>query len=119
MATKLWFRLGVILSVWACLFFVPALGRATYDDDPVKSTQSKVVPVTKELLEREGELGPASPTYKMSDTSGFLVKKPYEEAEIEDLAKSLSMTAEEGWEDWFSWGKHEEEEEPMEVIDEK
>ncbi len=74
------------------------------EKDPIGNTQSGVVPVTKELLTREGELGPASPTFKMDDTSRFLVKKPYEEVEkymIGEVAESEGESTDTLWDDWF------------------
>ncbi|MBI1977910.1 MAG: hypothetical protein HYS55_04075 [Candidatus Omnitrophica bacterium] len=81
---------------------------ASFDRDPIEETQTKVVPVTQELLTREGEPGPASPTYKVSDTARFLVKKPYEEVEksiLDDLSGEEEGVVSE--EDWFSWDEEE------------
>ena len=119
MPQKSWMKIGVLFVFLGWLLIISNVGKCGYDEDPIVSTQTKTVPVTEELLKREGEPGPASPTYKMSDTSGFLVKKPYQAAENIDLVKSLSEASEEGWEDWLFWGEDEGEGEVSEVIDEK
>ena len=61
------FKLIILCFFWV-LWFVQ-FASASFEEDPVKDTQSKIVPVTQELLTREGEPGPASPSFKMSDTS--------------------------------------------------
>ncbi|OGW86933.1 MAG: hypothetical protein A3C35_00100 [Omnitrophica bacterium RIFCSPHIGHO2_02_FULL_46_11] len=78
---------------------------ASYEKDPVKDTQSNVVAVTEELLTREGELQPASPTFKMLDTAHFLVKKPYQKPEIKQANQpSEKSSSSSNWEDeWFFW----------------
>lgn len=47
--------------------------------NPIKETQTDPVPVTEELLSREYDQGPASPSFKMPDTTaGFFAKKPFD-----------------------------------------
>ena len=72
-----------------------------HEKEPIRSTQSDAVPVTEELLKREGDLGPASPTFKMSDTSKFMVKRPYEKGE-EGGEKAEEEKGKSWWENWFS-----------------
>ena len=92
-----------------CLFFLSltwcaGFAVASYEDDPIRKTQSDVVPVTKELLTREGELGPASPSFKMPDTSSFLIKKEYQEAEeVKQANDLLEEDSSEFGDDWFFW----------------
>jgi len=74
----------------------------SYEKEPIKKTQSNTVAVTDELLEREGQLGPASPTIKMASTSEFLVEKPYSKAEEEGEGKAGEI-AKPWWERWFFW----------------
>lgn len=95
------------------------LALSSFDEDPIKATQSKVVPVTEELLTREGEPGPASPTYKMIDTSGFLVKKPYEEAEKKEAIQRMREATPDLWSDWFFWEAESEEGSFLEPVEEK
>jgi len=74
------------------------------EKDPIGNTQTGVVPVTKELLTREGEPGPASPTFKMDNTSDFLVKKPYEEVEKYIKGEAVEAEGESSdslWDNWF------------------
>jgi len=74
------------------------------EKDPIGNTQSGVVPVTEELLTREGEPGPASPSFKMADTFRFLVKKPYEEVEkymLGEMIKPEEERLDSSWDDWF------------------
>lgn len=73
--------MGLFL-VCMTMFSKPSIAGIEQEKDHISSTQSGVVLVTSELLNREGEPGPASPSFKMPDTAKFLVKKPYEEAEI-------------------------------------
>lgn len=119
-------RLNQVLKVglWSVFFLCfirpTPVARASYEEDPVKTTQSNTVPVTDELLTREGEPGPASPTFKMSDTSGFLVKKPYEEAEdnmLDDKFEEGSSSA--WWDDWFFWEGDDESNPTSEPVDKK
>jgi hypothetical protein len=81
---------------------------AGFDKDPLKDTQSDAVPVTEELLKREGQAGPASPTYPMVDTSGFLVKMPYGKAE-EYETNDEKESSDHFWNRWFFWKKDEKE----------
>lgn len=92
-----------ILRLVFCFNFIwfSRLGIASFEEDPIKATQSKIVPVTKELLTREGEPGPASPTYKIPDTSGFLVKKPYREVDKEKLDRKIRGAPSDLWDDWL------------------
>lgn len=90
--------------LFLCSWGISYVCLAANDKDPIEATQSGVVPVTKELLTREGEPGPASPSFKMTDTSGFLVKKPYQETEKVDVGKgdeSREESAGSTWDDWF------------------
>ena len=83
-------------------------GSASLEKDPIKATQTDPVPVTKELLTREGEPGPASPSFKASDTSSFLVKKPYQmpkESEVDELSEESSSI----WEDDWFFGEEDDE----------
>jgi hypothetical protein len=72
---------------------------ADFEEDPIKKTESNVVAVTRELLEREGDVGPASPTIKMHDTSRFLVKEPYHD--VDDEVGDDSATMKRPW--WHRW----------------
>ena len=74
------------------------------EKDHISSTQSGVVLVTSELLNREGEPGPASPSFRMPDTSKFLVKKPYEGAEklsMHELAQLEEESLNTSSDEWF------------------
>jgi len=75
---------------------------AAYEKDPIKATQSKTVAVTEELLQREGDVGPATPTIKHKDTSEFLLKQPYEQA-VNEVKEGLGEGKEPWWESWFFW----------------
>ena len=96
------FRMVSFLGFW--ILSIAVVGFASFEEDPIRKTQTKVVPVTEELLKREGEPGPASPSFKMADTSGFLVKEPYDQVEEEkresELKEDDSSILED---DWFSW----------------
>ncbi|MBI4372424.1 MAG: hypothetical protein HY585_01700 [Candidatus Omnitrophica bacterium] len=92
----------LILGVFSIFWCMP-LGIASVEKDPIKETQSHTVPVTQELLTREGEPAPASPTFKMSDTSGFLVKEPYEEADMYQTDLDDEEFSSDEWDNWFSW----------------
>ena len=111
-----------VYILFLCFACIPKFCFAGHEEDPIKATQSGVVAVTKELLTREGEPGPASPTFKMSDTSIFLVKKPYQQAEIQDINK-ITVPGEEfsptSWEDWFSGEEESEDNSKSEPIDRK
>ena len=90
-----------VAPIFLLLFIVgPHLIEAVYDDDPIKTTRASTVPVTEELVTKEGETAPASPTIRLYDTGLFFVKRPYdkvrEEAEkIEDEKP--------WWQSWFFW----------------
>ncbi len=95
----------ITAGIFACVVCAfPCSGGASFERNPVKETQSNVVPVTEEMLNREGQLGPASPTFKIQDTAKFMVKKPINEsAEPDD---KIGKEEEKGswWDQWFSWG---------------
>ena len=91
-------------AVFLTLFYfslVPLMCGAVGDRNPIKDTQTDVVAVTQELLTREGEPGPSSPTFKMSDTSLFFSRKPFEYLD-KDLSDSKINSLSDEWEDWFS-----------------
>lgn len=96
---------------------------AAYEKDPIKATQTNPVPVTEELLTRESEPGPASPTFKMKDTSGFMARKPYEEEReawlAEEMVESLPEDefSDEDWDQWFS--ENEMDEQSTELFEKK
>ena len=63
------------------------------------------------MLTREGDAGPASPSFRIGDTSQFLVKKNYDEEiegdeEVRQFDENLSSESED---DWFLWGDEREE----------
>ena len=89
--------------LWMTAFMTNSF--ASYEKDPIKATQTKEVPVTKELLNREGEQGPASPSFKMESADRFLVKKPYEKVETGESGELEEETSH-WWQDWFSLGKN-------------
>ena len=95
----------IILGV----FYWVSVASAAYDKDPIKTTQTQTVQVTEELLKREGEPGPASPTIRLSDTSKFLTQKPYEKIAEEADKDQLKEESSPWWKNWFSWDKDEEE----------
>ena len=96
------------------------LGLAGYEKDPVKTTQSNTVAVTEELLTREGELQPASPTFKMPDTARFLVKKPYQKMETKQVNQPSEESSSNNWEDeWFSWKGNGQDISKSEAVDKK
>lgn len=94
--------------VFILLSFGAGVECAAYDKDPIKSTQTEPVAVTEELLKREGEPGPASPTIAIEDTAEFLAKKPYESIIEEADEYQLEETDSPWWEDWFSWKEDDE-----------
>lgn len=104
-------RKKIFKSVPGGLFFVIfilshrlCVAGVTNEKDHIGATQTEGVPVTTELLNREGEPGPASPSFKMSDTSKFLVKKPYQEAEklrMDPLAQSGEESLTDSSDEWF------------------
>jgi len=73
-----------------------------HEKEPIRSTQSDAVPVTEELLGREGDVGPPSPTMKTVDVSEFLVKKPYEKAE-QEIETAPGEESRPWWKSWFFW----------------
>ena len=95
------------------------LAAASYEKDPVAATQSNVVPVTEELLNREGEPGPASPSFKMSDTARFLVKKPYQLADEEVTGKIQGGFPSDLWDDRFFSEENDKSSSASEPIDKK
>ena len=98
----------LVFLVIFCIFLRTGIVSAALKEDPIKSTQSDTVPVTEELITREGEPGPASPTIKMNDTSKFLVKKPYQKADQEEDIEKPEETSTPWWEDWFTWEEDEQ-----------
>ena len=111
-------RLIVFAFSIFCWGLIVANAFAGFDKDPLKETQSAAVPVTEELLTREGQAGPASPTYPMADTSGFLVQMPYEKAE-EYRADGEKEESSHFWDRWFFWRKDEKEAKITEPIENK
>lgn len=100
--------LGIVpLQLFFCLTIGVQSVLGIQEEEPIKATQSDTVPVTEELLEREGDVGPASPTIKMEDTSQFLVKKPYERAE-EEVESVPGDESRPWWKSWFFWLGEEE-----------
>jgi hypothetical protein len=96
--------LGKIIFLVFLVYFLHFnnFAHADFKEDPIKSTQTKPVPVTEEFLKREGQDGPASPTFKISDIGKFMAKKPYEKAE-EETTGEKEEKASSWWDDWFSW----------------
>lgn len=94
----IWFQIiTVIMTIGPNAAYADSFKR-----NPIKDTQTQTVAVTEEMLKTEGQKGPASPTFKMEDSSKFLVQKPVQKAEektIEETAKSSSSW----WDDWFTW----------------
>ena len=94
-------------KIFAFLFLGFILSTASYgafQRDYVKETQTDPVAVTEELLTRESEAGPASPSFKMTDTSLFFVKEPFDDETLEFLDVNLDPEPEvsaENWDDWF------------------
>ncbi len=111
------------LTVFAFLIFCSCLvigsAWAGFDKDPLKETQSDAVPVTEELLTREGQAGPASPTYPMADTSGFLVQMPYEKADEYRAGEEEEESSDHFWNRWFFWKKDDKQKETLEPIENK
>ena len=102
-----------------CLHLIATDARAGFDKDPLKETQSGSVPVTEELLTKEGQSGPASPTYPMADTSHFLVKSPYGKAEEYRTDDEERESSDHFWNRWFFWKKNEKQQEMREPIENK
>ena len=98
-------KITIFICLMICLVWGAHLSFAAFKEDPIKATQTDPVPVTEELLTREGQPGPASPTFRMEDTSKFLVKKPYEKVETEEGLYSSEDQSSPWWDDWFSWEK--------------
>ena len=107
-----WYAASKVAGVVICLSLICLIssnyGFASVKEDPIKATQTDVVPITDELLTREGETGPASPTLRMEDTSKFLTKKPYQKAEEQTDTDELKNTSSKAWDDWFSWEEGDE-----------
>lgn len=96
-------KIKVLCLFFLCFTWFAKSSVAAYDKDPIQATQSDAVPVTEELLTREGQTGPASPSFKMPDTAGFLVKKTYQEAEeVKDADDSEDVSSSDLWDDWFT-----------------
>ena len=91
------------------------------EKDPIKNTQTDPVLVTEDLLKKDSDRGPASPSFKIGDTSGFFSKKPYVKESIDELLEinlndkdeSLSQDLD----DWFEVAQ--DNIESTEAIDEK
>ena len=111
-------KLTIFASFIVCSHLIVGSSFAGFDKAPLKETQSDTVPVTEELLTREGQAGPASPTYPMADTSGFLVQMPYEKAE-EYRADGEKEESSHFWDRWFFWRKDEKEAKITEPIENK
>ncbi len=86
-------------------------GYGAFQRDYVKETQTDPVAVTEELLTRESESGPASPSFKMKDTSTFMGEKPYgnqkKEEFLDETSDSETDFSTENWDDWFHSEKEE------------
>lgn len=95
------FVTGCVLAFLMASFCFPA---RAFNRDPVKETQSEGVPVTDEMLKREGQAGPASPTFQMKDTAKFLVKTPLEEKTGDEAKEVVQEEKTNWWDEWFSWG---------------
>jgi len=96
----------VVTLTLIAFIMVGSTAYAVYEKEPIKRTKSDAVAVTKELLEREGDVGPATPTIKMADTSVFLTEKPHH-APTDDDEDQVSEE-EPWWERWFFWMEDEE-----------
>ena len=110
-------KLTVFLLI-CCFYLMVGNAWAGFDKDPLKETQTDAVPVTEELLTKEGQSGPASPTYPMADTSRFLVKSPYGKAE-EYRTDEEEESSGHFWNRWFFWKKGEKREETPEPVENK
>jgi hypothetical protein len=88
---------------------VPCTGIAAYEKEPIKKTQSDTVAVTQELLEREGQLGPSTPTMRMEHTEPFLTKVPLNDAD-EGALEEADKEGAPWWERWFFWVDEDREE---------
>ncbi len=112
----------LVLILFVCLIMQTSLAYGEFKRDPVKETQTDPVAVTQELLNRESESGPASPSFKMSDTtSGFFAKKPYDHILKQELfgddSDQETGLLNDDWEDWFEAGR--EEAKSTEALDKK
>ena len=114
------------MKIFILLFlfiFHTAVLFAAYEKDPIKATQTNPVPVTEELLSRESDVGPASPTFKMKDTSGFMARKLYEEESetwLEDESVETGLEEELSDEDWDHWfAESESDEQSTELFEKK
>ncbi|OGW81000.1 MAG: hypothetical protein A3G33_01325 [Omnitrophica bacterium RIFCSPLOWO2_12_FULL_44_17] len=95
---------GAVFVVFAAvLFFRMPNGFGGFQRDLIKETQTEPVQVTEELLKRESETGPASPTFKMPDANQFLTDKPYEESQEEEVVTEKSEEKTKWWDKWFNW----------------
>ncbi len=92
-----------MIFLFFCFVSIPIVYGTVGDRTPIKDTQTDPVPVTPELLNRESESGPASPTFKMPDTSIFFSGKPYDYLD-KDLSDSKIDSSIDVSEDWFSLG---------------
>lgn len=108
----------------ACLFlglfgFLSLLHAASIGEkDPVRETQTTPVPVTEELLNREGgDPGPASPSFKLKDSTDFFSREHDGlEEELAEITGEESEEPEEFGEDWLFWEKDEENSEDSGLI---
>jgi hypothetical protein len=87
-------------------FFIALLGplaQAAYEKEPIKGTKSDTVAVTEELLKKEGQSGPASPTGQ------FLDQQPYKEPGSDKPGRARKAYVP-WWKRWFYWlgGKDQE-----------
>lgn len=100
----------------ACLFlglfaFLPFLCAASIGEkEPIKETQTTPVPVTDELLNREGgQPGPASPSFKLKDSADFFSHEPYGlDEELDEIQEAQEEEPDPLEEDWLFWEKDEE-----------
>ena len=102
-----WIRtLRSIEVLFVCLLgTAPFAWGASFEKDPIKETQTDPVPVTEELLAREGQTGPASPTFKIGNTAEFLVQKPYGNVEVGEQTERPKKEYSPWWEGWLFWKK--------------
>jgi len=88
-----------------CFTFAPfGYAASIGEKEPIKETQTTPVPVTDELLNREGEPGPASPSFKFKDSADFFFPDPYlTDEELEEVDGQRLEEAEGLDEDWLFW----------------
>ncbi len=90
--------------------FLPFLNASSIDKrDPIKETQTTPVPVTDELLNREGEPGPASPSFKLKDSADFFSREPAVSGDkLGDIKEEKQKEASSLGTDWLFWEKDKE-----------